>query len=71
MHIRLNFSCFLLLVFIYFPSGAKAEIVYDALVAKDGSGKFTSIQQAINNAPEGRTIPYKVFIKAGTYTEQQ
>jgi len=70
MHIRLNFSWFLLLVFIYIPAGAKAAMVYDASVAKDGSEKFTSIQQAINNAPEGRTIPYKIFIKAGTYWEQ-
>ena len=70
MYIRLNFSWLLLLVFIYFPADAKAAIAYDALVAKDGSGKFTSIQQAINNAPQGRTTPYKIFIKAGTYTEQ-
>ncbi len=70
MHIKLNFSWFLLLVFIYLPAGAKVTVAYDALVAKDGSGKFTSIQQAINNAPEGRTTPYKIFIKAGIYTEQ-
>lgn len=43
---------------------------YDAVVAKDGSGKYKSIQDAINAAPDGRTTPYKIFIKSGTYIGQ-
>lgn len=43
---------------------------YDAVVAKDASGKYKTIQEAINAAPDGRTTPYKIFIKSGTYTGQ-
>ena len=41
----------------------------NAVVAKDGSGDFTSIQAAITAAPTGRTSPYKIFIKKGKYVE--
>lgn len=43
---------------------------YDVTVAKDGTGNFTTIQAAINAAPTGQTVPYKIFIKAGKYREQ-
>lgn len=43
---------------------------YDVIVAQDGSGKYQSIQEAINAAPDGRVTPYKIFIKSGTYTGQ-
>ncbi|QKJ30764.1 hypothetical protein HQ865_13725 [Mucilaginibacter mali] len=43
---------------------------YDAVVAKDGSGTYKSVQAAIDAAPEGCTSPYKIYIKKGTYTEQ-
>lgn len=43
---------------------------YDKIVAKDGSGDFTSVQAAIDAAPTGRTIPYKIYVKAGKYIEQ-
>jgi pectin methylesterase-like acyl-CoA thioesterase len=41
----------------------------NAVVAKDGSGDFTSIQAAVNAAPTGRTTPYKIYIKKGKYVE--
>lgn len=41
----------------------------NAVVAKDGSGDFTSIQAAINAAPTGRTTPYKIYIRKGKYIE--
>jgi pectin methylesterase-like acyl-CoA thioesterase len=44
--------------------------VYDITVAKDGSGKYSSIQAAIDAAPEGRTTPFKILIKKGLYNEQ-
>ncbi|HEX5651564.1 MAG TPA: pectinesterase family protein [Chitinophagaceae bacterium] len=42
----------------------------NAIVAKDGSGHFTSIQAAINAAPTGLTAPYIIYIKNGKYTEK-
>lgn len=43
--------------------------LYDAVVAKDGSGNYTSIQAAINAMPTGRTAPWLVFVKNGRYEE--
>ena len=42
---------------------------FDAIVAKDGSGDYTSVQAAINAAPTGRTMPYLIFVKNGEYEE--
>lgn len=42
--------------------------LFDAVVAKDGSGDFTTIQAAISAAPTGRTLPWLIFVKNGTYT---
>ncbi len=38
-------------------------------VAKDGSGDFTKVQDAINSIPKENTQPITIFIKSGTYTE--
>lgn len=43
--------------------------VYDVVVAKDGSGNYTSIQAAVTAAPTGRTLPWRIFIKKGKYVE--
>lgn len=45
-----------------------AKRLYDAIVAADGSGEYTTLQEAINAAPEGRTQPWLIFLKKGTYT---
>jgi len=46
-------------------------IQYDVVVAKDGTGNFTSVQAAISSIrdfrPEGRTV---IFIKKGVYKEK-
>lgn len=42
--------------------------LYDAVVAQDGTGDYTSIQAAIDNAPAGRTRPWLIFVKKGNYT---
>lgn len=42
--------------------------LFDAVVAADGSGDYTSIQAAIDAAPEGSTTPWLIFIKKGSYT---
>jgi pectin methylesterase-like acyl-CoA thioesterase len=43
---------------------------YDATVAQDGSGDFTTVQAAINAAPTNRTAVYSIFIKNGRYYEK-
>lgn len=43
--------------------------VFNAVVATDGTGDFTSVQQAIDAAPAGRTSPWLIFVKAGSYKE--
>ncbi len=43
--------------------------LYDAVVAKDGSGDFATIQVAIDAMPTNRTAPWLVFIKNGRYEE--
>ncbi|WP_324670525.1 pectinesterase family protein [Hymenobacter sp. GOD-10R] len=43
---------------------------YDAVVAKDGTGNFTTVQAAINAAPTGRTTPYTIYVKNGKYKEK-
>lgn len=45
------------------PSGTKL------IVAKDGSGDYTSIQAAINAVPTNQTSPYKIFVRKGKYVE--
>ncbi|MDD4969511.1 MAG: pectinesterase family protein [Paludibacter sp.] len=42
--------------------------VFDAVIAKDGTGDFTTIQDAIDAAPAGATKPYLILVKNGTYT---
>ncbi|HMO61002.1 MAG TPA: pectinesterase family protein [Ferruginibacter sp.] len=49
---------------------AQATFAYDLTVAKDGSGNFTTIQEAVNAAPTGLTAPYTIFIKNGIYKEK-
>ncbi len=43
--------------------------LYDAVVAKDGSGDFTSIQAMVDAMPVNRTAPWLVFVKNGEYNE--
>lgn len=43
--------------------------LYDAVVAADGSGDYTTLQAAIDAAPTGRTSPWLIFLKNGTYNE--
>jgi pectinesterase len=42
---------------------------YDLVVAKDGSGNYTTVQAAINAAPSNRTQWYTIYIKNGSYRE--
>ncbi|BBN14864.1 pectinesterase [Marchantia polymorpha subsp. ruderalis] len=44
--------------------------VPDVTVALDGTGTFTSIQQAVDGAPAFRSVMYIIHIKAGVYSER-
>src|SRR5688572_6450718 len=39
------------------------------IVAKDGSGNFKTVQEALNAIPSGNKKPVSVYIKSGTYKE--
>lgn len=55
-----------LLVLISASLSAQKRIV----VAQDGSGNFTTVQQAINAAPDKSEIATVIFIKKGLYKEK-
>jgi len=42
----------------------------DVIVAKDGSGNYLTIQEALNVAPENSLKPFKILIKNGIYNEK-
>src|SRR6266436_2247259 len=58
-----EFCVLMVLTFSFINTSAQ----YDLVVAKDGSGNFTTVQAAINAAPTGRTTPYRIFIHNGKY----
>lgn len=43
--------------------------LFDAIVAQDGSGDHTTVQAAVDAAPEGRVKPWLIFVKNGQYKE--
>jgi len=49
---------------------ANASMEYDIKVAKDGSGDFLTIQEAINSVPDLRKNRTIIYIKTGTYKEK-
>ncbi|KAL5983685.1 hypothetical protein ACLOJK_017776 [Asimina triloba] len=42
----------------------------DVIVAKDGSGQFKTINEALSTIPKKGKTPYVIYIKAGVYAEQ-
>lgn len=48
---------------------AKSAKVFDAVVAADNSGDYTSVQKAIDAAPDNGSKPYLIFVKDGDYNE--
>ena len=50
--------CLLAEILFFGFNSAKA---YDLIVAKDGSGNYTTVQAAINAAPTGLTAPYYIL----------
>ncbi|XP_027335387.1 pectinesterase 2-like [Abrus precatorius] len=47
-------------------SASRANVV----VAKDGSGKYTTVSAAVNAAPKSSSGRYVIHVKAGVYNEQ-
>ncbi|PWA65937.1 plant invertase/pectin methylesterase inhibitor superfamily [Artemisia annua] len=45
------------------------DIIYNLVVAKDGSGNFATIGEALNAAPNMSTTRFVIYIKAGAYYE--
>ena len=55
------------------PKNSKAQEGKDMrtiIVAKDGSGEYTRIQEAVDAVPEGTGEPVQILVKAGEYREK-
>ncbi|MDQ6813734.1 MAG: pectinesterase family protein [Bacteroidota bacterium] len=63
---RTMFGLFLLLT----TNLLQAQMKYDFVVAKDGSGDFKTLQEAINAVPDFRKKETTIFIKKGVYKEK-
>ncbi|KAL0308367.1 UNVERIFIED_CONTAM: Pectinesterase/pectinesterase inhibitor PPE8B [Sesamum radiatum] len=48
---------------------ASSGVVPDAVVAADGTGNFTSIEEAVRAAPDYSSRRYVIYIKKGVYKE--
>lgn len=59
----------LLFFVIYGLLISRAHAQYDIVVAKDGSGNYTTVQAAINAAPSNSTARTVIYIKNGSYYE--
>ncbi|KAI3935715.1 hypothetical protein MKW98_022723, partial [Papaver atlanticum] len=51
-------------------STASKILVPNVVVAKDGSGKYTTVQEAVASAPNNSDTRYIIYIKRGSYKEQ-
>ena len=62
------------LVFLIAISGSSVigqlGVKYDFVVAKDGTGNFKTVQEAINAVPDFRKNETIIFIKKGIYKEK-
>ncbi len=63
--------CIAVLAGVFVPISLPAEIKPDAVVAADGSGRYSSVQEAINAAPQttGPAHHWIIFVKPGRYRE--
>jgi pectinesterase len=64
------FQVLLLFLFSILAQEASAQYATSIIVAKDGSGDYTSIQEAINNTKSFPDLPITIFIKKGVYEEK-
>ncbi|WP_264535229.1 pectinesterase family protein [Flavobacterium sp. N1736] len=61
---------FLLFVFSGTLFAQKNSSIYDIVVAKDGSGNFTKVQDAFNAVPDNSLKHTVIYIKSGIYKEK-
>ncbi|WP_082564252.1 pectinesterase family protein [Flavobacterium sp. Root420] len=61
---------FFLVVFSSTLFTQKDKITYDIIVAKDGSGNFTKVQDAFDAVPDNNSKRTIIFVKAGIYKEK-
>ncbi|WP_079690034.1 pectinesterase family protein [Ohtaekwangia koreensis] len=59
-----------ILAFVVVPFITKAQVKYDFVVAKDGTGNFKTVQEAINAVPDFRKNQTIIFVKNGVYKEK-
>ncbi len=62
-----------LLLFIYFflfISAGFSQPSKKIVVSQDGTGNFTTIQDAFDNIPVGNRVPVTVYVKKGVYRER-
>lgn len=59
-----------LTILLMFPAALLAQRKYDFIVAKDGTGNYQTVQEAINAVPDFRKARTTILIKAGTYKEK-
>jgi len=57
------------LLLLFFVS-LSAQVKYDFVVAKDGSGNFKTVQEAIDAVPDLRANRTRILIKPGVYKEK-
>ena len=67
-------NTFLILSFLLVISttlfAQKDKTTYDIIVAKDGSGNFTKVQDAFDAVPDSNSKRTIIFVKAGIYKEK-
>lgn len=61
---------YLINIFLVLSFHSFAQQNYDFIVAKDGSGTFKTIQEAINAVPDLRANRTRILIKPGVYKEK-
>lgn len=59
-----------LTIILFFASFCVQAQDYDIVVAADGSGDYTTLQEAFMAVPDFRKNSTKIFLKPGTYKEK-
>jgi pectinesterase len=65
-----NCRKYIIALAIIFGMSLSKVHAYDIVVAKDGSGNYTTVQAAINATPINQLVPFTIFIKNGKYREK-
>jgi pectin methylesterase-like acyl-CoA thioesterase len=72
---RINYLIYFTFFFLFMNSGSFCSEISspkgDIIVALDGTGDFTKIQDAINSVPSNGNHPVVIYIKNGTYNTEK